>query len=166
MLRVCKSCKEEKAIDQFTKNTKCKYGFTHKCLNCSAAYNLSYYYDNKDKWAETQKKSVTKRRGEGKDVNLPSREYNRRNPEYKRFYAAQRKVHVKQATPAWLSPEQKAHIRRIYKLAQVMKSATGLDYHVDHIIPLRGQNVCGLHVPDNLQVLRSDLNLSKSNTYK
>lgn len=166
MLRVCKTCGVEKQIESFTKNSRCKDGVTHKCLSCSAEYHSEYYRNNTEQRAKAQKKSVAKRRAEGKDVNKPSREYNKRNPEYKRFYASQRKAHVKIATPSWLTGPQKAHIKRIYKLAQVMKDATGSDYHVDHIIPLRGENVCGLHVPENLQVLRADLNLSKSNIYK
>ena len=165
MLRVCKTCGVEKPLDSFTKNSRCSYGVTHKCLSCSAEYHLRYYHSNTEQRAKTQKKSVAKRRAEGKDVNKPSREYNKRNPQYKRFYASQRKVHVKRATPSWLTDAQKAHIKRTYKLAQIMKDATGLEYHVDHIIPLRGENVCGLHVPENLRVLRADLNLSKSNTY-
>lgn len=165
MLRVCKTCKEEKPHDLFTKNSKCLYGITHKCKSCLNLYSKERYPEKRDAVIAIQKKSQAKRRLEGKDVNKASREYNRRNPQYKRFYAAQRKAHVRQATPAWLTTEQKAHIKRIYKLAQTMKDITGIDYHVDHIIPLRGKSVCGLHIPENLQVLRSDLNLSKSNIY-
>ena len=166
MLRVCKSCKTEKAHKDFVKNSKCNFGITHKCKLCLNEENKISYPKNRDRLLAAQKKSVAKRRSEGKDVNKPSREYNKRNPERKRFYAAQRKTHVKQATPRWLNSAQKAHIKRIYRLAQVMKDETGIDYHVDHIIPLRGENVCGLHVPQNLQVLRADLNLSKSNTHR
>lgn len=165
MTRVCKSCFKEKNHEEFVKNPRCKFGITYKCKQCFNQQAREKYPDQKEKIFLNQKKSRLKRRSEGKDVNKAAREYSRRNPEYKRFYAAQRKNHVKQATPSWLSPQQKAHIKRVYKMAQFMKRETGLDYHVDHIIPLRGKCVCGLHVPENLRVLRADLNVIKSNIY-
>lgn len=69
----------------------------------------------------------------------------------------------KQATPKWLSKEQKQQIADIYDHMRDCRATTGEDYHVDHIIPLRGETVCGLHVPWNLQVLPADVNMSKSN---
>jgi len=72
---------------------------------------------------------------------------------------------VKQATPKWLTLEQKRDIENIYWLAKDLQSVSGQTYHVDHIVPLKGQNVCGLHVPWNLQVLPSDINMSKGNKH-
>lgn len=65
--------------------------------------------------------------------------------------------------PKWLTPEHKKEIAQIYKKAKDMEKETGIGYHVDHIVPLIGKNVCGLHVPWNLQILEASENYRKSN---
>ena len=67
------------------------------------------------------------------------------------------------ATPSWLTNQDLEHIKFFYSLAKDMESLTGTKYHVDHIVPLQGRNVSGLHVPWNLQVITATNNLSKSN---
>lgn len=80
------------------------------------------------------------------------------NEEFRRkenLAASQRKRLIKQRTPAWA--DLKA-IEEFYKNRPA-------GYHVDHIIPLRGKNISGLHVLENLQYLLSEENLKKSNKY-
>ena len=72
------------------------------------------------------------------------------------FHEANRRAAKLNATPKWLTIEQKQQIRETYN-----SCPTG--FHVDHIIPLQGQEVRGLHVPWNLQILLGELNLKKSN---
>lgn len=60
----------------------------------------------------------------------------------------------------------KDEIDAIYLVCQKKTKGTGMLHHVDHIVPLKGKNVCGLHVPWNLQVLPGQDNLSKSNKYE
>lgn len=67
------------------------------------------------------------------------------------------------ATPRWLSDEQLAEINALYARSSQMTRETGVVHHVDHIVPLRGKTVCGLHVPWNLQVITAAENLQKSN---
>ena len=75
---------------------------------------------------------------------------------------ARRRKH-REATPNWLSRTQRSEIRRIYQIAITMTQTTGEQYVVDHIVPLRSHEVCGLHVPWNLRVITQDENLKKSN---
>lgn len=75
---------------------------------------------------------------------------------------ARRRKH-KNATPPWLTRKQKGEIRQLYEMAITMTKTTGEQYVVDHIIPLRSPDVCGLHVPWNLRVITQEENLKKSN---
>ncbi len=72
-----------------------------------------------------------------------------------RHYAALHRVAKTQRTPKWANLEK---IKQFYK-----ECPEG--YHVDHIIPLKGKNVSGLHVEYNLQYLTVEDNLRKSNKY-
>lgn len=69
----------------------------------------------------------------------------------------------RQATPPWLTRKQKSEIRQLYQMAITMTQTTGEQYVVDHIVPLRSHEVCGLHVPWNLRVITQEENLKKSN---
>lgn len=64
------------------------------------------------------------------------------------------------AVPLWADLNA---IKSVYKRASMMRQSTGLDYEVDHIIPLQGENVCGLHVAENLRIILRSENRSKSN---
>ena len=75
---------------------------------------------------------------------------------------ARRRKH-REATPPWLTRKQKSEIRQLYQIAITMSQTTGEQYVVDHIIPLRSDVVCGLHVPWNLRVITQEENLKKSN---
>jgi len=89
--------------------------------------------------------------------------YKAQNPElYKAFVSVRRRRH-KNATPKWITPEQKLAMRNLYLQAQALTKATGERYVVDHIIPLISPEVCGLHVPWNLRVITQEENLIKSN---
>ena len=79
---------------------------------------------------------------------------------------AKRRAAKLNRTPGWLTEEDLGKIKEFYKEAQKRKEETGEAWHVDHIIPLQGENISGLHVPDNLQVIRATENKSKYNRYE
>jgi hypothetical protein len=69
------------------------------------------------------------------------------------------------ATPTWLTEQDKQDIKYHYNIAAYFTWLSGgfVQHHVDHIVPIQGKEVCGLHVPWNLQVLIASDNLRKSN---
>lgn len=69
------------------------------------------------------------------------------------------------ACPPWLNEEHHWMIQEAYDLAQTRSEMLGFTWHVDHIVPLRGKKVSGLHVPWNLQVIPGSDNMSKSNKF-
>lgn len=79
--------------------------------------------------------------------------------------AARKKV-VKIRTPHWLSAFDRLKIRCMYQLAAMYTRENSEPWHVDHIIPLQGASVSGLHVPSNLRVIRGLDNIKKKNKYE
>ena len=70
-----------------------------------------------------------------------------------------------QRTPKWLSKEEKTRIRCYYQVAAMRNKESDIEWHVDHIIPMQGENVSGLHVPWNLRVIPATDNIRKGNKY-
>lgn len=98
--------------------------------------------------------------------------WRQRNPTYhKEHYKANKTQYVinranrraaqELATPPWLTAINKAQIAEHYEIAKAKEMQTGVKYHVDHVVPIHNPEMCGLHVPWNLQVITAKENLSK-----
>lgn len=98
--------------------------------------------------------------------------WHERNPEYlKEHYKANKQRYVaararrraaqESATPSWLTAIDKAMIQEMYDVSEARFVQTGIKHHVDHIVPINGKQVSGMHVPWNLQVITAHENLSK-----
>lgn len=88
-----------------------------------------------------------------------NRDYLRRKAYFISYHAMRRAEKISR-TPAWA--DRKA-IAAVYRLRLEMELRTGVPHHVDHIVPLRGKFVCGLHVEYNLRVITAQENLLKRN---
>jgi hypothetical protein len=125
-----------------------------------AKAKIKYRENNKEEIAEKQ----AKYRADNKEqLALYYKDYRKANKGKMNANNAKRHASKLQAIPLWLTPAELEQIQEFYICAQMFKLYTGKEYHVDHIVPLRGKNVCGLHVPWNLQVIPAKENLSKSN---
>ncbi len=79
---------------------------------------------------------------------------------------AKRRASTIQRTPKWLGHDELWLIKEAYHLAEIRTHMTGFVWHVDHIIPLQGKIVSGLHVIENLQVIPGMVNVRKTNKYE
>lgn len=117
---------------------------------------------NPDKCAEHQRQWNAANR---QKRNLYSKEWRQQNLAAMNALKAKRRGDILQRTPPWLNKDHKWMIREAYILAKLRGKLTGLRYHVDHVVPLRGKRVSGLHVPWNLQVIPAQENMVKGNKH-
>lgn len=174
--KTCNRCGEEKPIgDYLIDHNKPDKRLKNPCKSCRNQYSKVYAASNPEKvktWRKTgrarNKKSIAERHRRYKEANKDKfRDYARKhyenNKEKHTEKSVLRKTRRELAKPSWLTKENLEEIEYFYWLALDLKISTGLEYHVDHIIPLRGKTVCGLHVPWNLQILSREDNLKKGN---
>lgn len=75
----------------------------------------------------------------------------------------QRRTAIRRATPRYLSDAHRLEIREIYDQCAALNRRDPGSHHVDHIVPIQGDTVCGLHVPWNLRVITAQENTRKGN---
>ena len=130
--------------------------------------NIEKERERKRKWNEENREKIREQgrinyKKKSSQYKKRNSEYRKRNPDKVRFWNANRKKSIKQATPKWLTKEHKKQILGFYTKAQKLEEQTGIKHHVDHIMPIKNQILCGLHVPWNLQVITKEENLKKHN---
>lgn len=130
-------------------------------------YTRAYYYRQKEKGV-VRKRNTDKDRADGRER---SRKWYHNHPEYIKQYSARNRPKINtiashrralklKATPKWADKEE---IKKIYEMADFMTRYTGIAHHVDHVYPLKGKTVTGLHTHTNLRVIPAKLNRQKSN---
>ena len=142
------------------------------------AYHKAYYEANKARIAAVKrayraanKEKITANKRAAyyatQEANLAQkREYRQANKGKINFLCLMRKKVVKQRTPMWLSPFDRLKIKCYYSVAAMLARNNKEPWHVDHIVPLQGKLVSGLHVPNNLQFLRGVDNVRKKNKFE
>ena len=93
-----------------------------------------------------------------------ARKYRVNNRDKFNAWSAFRHAAKLQATPPWLTAEHLRQIEAFYIEAKRLEAQDGIKRHVDHVYPLQGKTVSGLHVPWNLQILTATDNVKKHNS--
>lgn len=162
MKKKCPKCSTVKDVSLFSNNSTRADGLQSHCKVCRSERRKADYLKNKQHelelskvWAKDNPEAVKAKASKHRQSDHGSAYYNTRN--------ARSRAKKLSATPDWLTDNQHDDIKSMYALAKKFSGICGIPYHVDHITPLKGKNVCGLHVPWNLQLLAAPLNLSKGN---
>lgn len=176
--KVCSTCKTDKPITEFTQRSGRPIGqFKSSCNPCLAKKQTSYRKANPKKVSASYKKWYAKNKGKrSEDWRAWYAANKERRAEYWSAYyqdnhsemiAKRKRQHAVKVLryPSWLTRAHKKSIEDIYEERARISEETGVLHHVDHIVPLQGELVSGLHVPWNLQVMPADENLTKGNRY-
>jgi len=138
------------------------------CVECDAKNSKKWqskkkeaFLASKKRWRDKNLARLTAYRLEWRQKNLEKddaalRQWKENNPGAMSTIYAKRRAGRLKAVPAWANMSA---IREIYRQARE------LGMHVDHIIPLKGKLVCGLHVDNNLQLLAPADNMRKRNRF-
>lgn len=119
-----------------------------------------YYLLNKETIIENRKKWYINNTEKAQSFH---RKWKEKNPHMVCAIIAKRRAFKKNATPKWLMLEHIKQINAFYAFAKKLENKYDKKFHVDHIVPLQNDLVCGLHVPWNLQVLPARDNIKKGN---
>lgn len=137
-MKTCTKCNSSKDYSLFNKDIRHKDGMTSECKEC----HKKAIYD----WRSRNLGLVAAQTSKSKKLNRGRVAAER----------AKRRASKLNATPKWLTHTQRKEMEQFYRNCPK-------GYEVDHIIPLNGKNVAGLHIIWNLQYLTISDNRRKSN---
>jgi hypothetical protein len=161
-LKYCKKCDISKDESLFGKSKNRSDGLRSVCKICNNSQSAQWKQQNYDQyllynmlWAHQNPELVKISKDTRRRRNLSkfaAKESNRRAAKLQR-------------TPKWLTTSDLIEIQWAFDIAKDMTTSTGIKHEVDHIIPLRGDNISGLHCPQNLRIITKSENSSKRNRY-
>jgi len=176
-MKNCSKCQTVKPFEAFYASSTHKSGYASWCKHCESERNKTKNQTNREsrlakakEWRdthpETAKKGILAWREANKEqyanyfVEYAKANRNKVNAKWMKRDAAR-----KCRTPSWLTSKMNKEIETEYSLAAWCSDVMGQPYHVDHIVPLQGKTVSGLHVPWNLRVIPAKENRMKSNKF-
>ncbi len=176
-MKICTNCNQEKPFEAFYSSKRHKSGYAAWCKACESQRSKAKNLLNRDRrlakakqWRDENKEKQLAGIQAWRDKN-PGRYENiikdwcKRNKDKVNAKWMKRDAAKKNRTPNWLTDDQLWMIEQAYDIAAKRTLSLGIPFHVDHIVPLQGKTVSGLHVPWNLQVIPAKLNQQKSNRF-
>lgn len=176
--KTCRKCGIEKPTEEFglvKPGRGDHFNRPSRCKACRSARNNQWHAENSQrakenhaKWSKHNAAHVSSYNKRVRETNptrhsLNYRRWARENSAYLATKQNMRRLSNMRATPSWLSPIDMARMEEFYEISAAKSMQTGIPYEVDHIVPLKGETVCGLHVPWNFQLLTAPENASKKN---
>lgn len=161
-MKTCTKCLVAKpATNQFFYSEKKKNGdlFRNWCIVCFREYGQK----NKEKIAQKSKDWISANK---EKAALTRHLWKKNNKDLNRAHGLNRIARKKQRTPNWYSDFDDFVMKEAHHLAKLREDLTGCKWDVDHIIPLCGKTVSGLHVYNNIQVIPKSINVRKHNKYE
>lgn len=184
MFKTCNKCKESKEETQFYANKRMKDGLNTFCIACHKHDNLArkaknranpeylqaeslyrkrYYLKNKDLLLKNLK---LWRQNNKSYLQIYNKHYRQTNMTRLAFLCQKRKLDIQNRIPSWTTTDDLWLLSEAYSLAAFRSKIFGFQWDVDHIIPLRGKIVSGLHTIENIQVIPAITNRKKSNSFE
>lgn len=170
---VCKQCKADEAIVYRNNNREKISVYSHERYKNNRTYFDEYNEKNQENIKEWKKEHYRKNKEKiikqasdryktkKKEISEYNREYRKNNRGRINANTARRSAQKRSATPPWLTENHWKEIEAFYVRAAQLTLETNIKHEVDHMVPLMGRNVRGLHVPWNLQVLTKYENRKK-----
>ena len=167
-LKQCTVCLKIKRLHEYHVNRATPDGLCFKCAECCKIYKAAWKERNPDAfkvWRSGKEYYLNERNKKWKEENKEraannNLKWSRANRDTINARTARRNAVKLKATPAWADLSE---IRKFYEEADRLTKATGIPHEVDHIYPLQGTLVCGLHWEGNLQILTKTENIRKRN---
>lgn len=192
-MRICTKCFVSKSESEFSKDAQKASGRSPSCKECRNEESRNRYKEAGDTKSQRERvaawraknpfavkalnkashsRSKEKRNAESREyrannlerMRMLNREWARNNPEVMRATNSARRAARVQAIPKWAEGEfDKLVVSECFDLAVRRTKETGIEWHVDHIVPLRSEKVCGLHCAANVRVITAAENHGKGN---
>jgi hypothetical protein len=176
-MKHCPHCNQVKSFEAFYASSTHKSGYASWCKACESERNKAKNLANRasrlvkaKEWRDAnQEKQATAvnawRLNNPEQTAAIYRDWAQRNKDKVNAKWMQREAAKKCRTPSWLTEDDKWLIEQAYDIASIRTKHFGISFHVDHVVPLQGKAVSGLHVPWNLQVIPAKVNQAKSNHF-